>query len=346
MTFNRISKTLGSFGGAKAGILCAGVSAVMLSSLVAQTGDIDMEARKRSIPVLEGHIAERVERIEAITGDMKQVNARVEAQIEIFVKKLAAIKDSEDSRQRVSMMKTRAMKGLSRSAERYKTTRDAIIQKIREGNSEIPTEILRNDAKIFDEHIAKRVSQILEISKSFTQDQDVPKYEKVDGGNYYTPGLGWSDDVEQISEEWRQNRRDRVMDTKQQREIMEALEKSIEKQEDYVKAILARMKSNTLSEVDRRFMEGELKWRRQLLTARIDQYAEMSEVPQPNTHAISQEDALDLEHSIHDAAQDLRRDIDRLFFEYANLNRERAKVASLSKNLEARKKWLQEHSGK
>jgi hypothetical protein len=319
----------------------------MLSSLVAQTAEIDMEARKRSIPVLEGHIAERVERIEAITNDMKQVNARVEAQIEVFVKKLASIKDSEDSTQRVSVMKTRAMKGLSRSAERYKVTRDSLIQKIREGNSDIPTEILRNDAKIFDEHIAKRVAQILEISKSYTQDnQEIEKYESVDGGSSYSYGLGWSDDVEQISEEWRQNRRDRVMDTKQRREIMEALEKSIEKQRDYVKAIVARLESKTLSSVDRRFMEGELKWRRQVLTARLDQHAEMSEVPKPDTKSVSQEDALDLQRSINDAAQDLRGDIDRLFFEYANLNRERAKVNSLTKNLEARKKWLKEHSGK
>ena len=304
-----------------------------------------MEARKRSIPVLEKHLEERNQRVETIGADLKKLNARIETEIDGLIKKLSGVKDSEESNQRISLVKIRAMKGLGKSARRYQTKRNDLLREIREGRSEIPNEILERDAKVFDEHIAKRVSQILELSKSFTQEEDVEKYEKVDGGSYYSPGLGWNDDIEQISEEWRQNRRDRVMDHKQQREVLEALEKSIEREQNYVKSFVARLKNKQLGNVDRRLMEAELNRHKALLQTRLDQFAEMSEVAKPNTNAVSQEDAQDLEHSLNDAAEDLRRDIDRLFFEYAGLNRERGKAASIAKNLEARKKWLKEHAG-
>lgn len=320
------------------------MSAVMLTSASAQDKKVDLEARKRSIPVLENHIQERQERLDEIGADLKKLNQRIEKTIDAIVKKLSGMKDSEESKFRVGDLKMRAMKGLGKSIGRYQFKRNQLIEAIRDGKSAIPIEILEKDAKIFDAQIAKRVDQILELSKSFTQDENVEKYEVVDGGGYYS-GFGWNDEVEQISEEWRQNRRNRVKDTKQHREVMEALEKSIKREEARVATLEGLVADKKLTGVDRRVLEGELKRHKSQLETRKDQFAEMSEVAQPNTTETSREDALDFESAVNDAAQDLRQDLNQVFVQYGNLNRERQKVAELTKNLADRKKWLKENGG-
>ena len=321
------------------------LSAVMLSSASAQDAKVDLEARKRSIPVIEKHIQERQERVDAIGADLTKLNQRIEKTIDAIVTKLSGMKDSEESKFRVGDLKMRAMKGLGKSIGRYQYKRNQLLEAIREKKTDIPIETLEKDAKIFDEHIAKRVDQILTLSKSFMQEEDVEKYEVVDGGSYYN-GWGWSDEVEQISEEWRQNRRNRVKDTKQHREVMEALESSIKREEARVKTLEGLVADKKLTGVDRRVLEGELKRHKALLDQRKDQFAEMSEVAQPDTAETSREDALDFESSVNDAAEDLRRDLNQLFVQYDDLNRERQKVAGLTKNLEERKKWLKENGGK
>lgn len=341
MAFNSITRPTMNMGR----LLGLGLALASFSNLSAQEKKVDLEARKRSIPILEKHIEQRADRVEVIKSDLMKLNGRIEKQIEGIVKDLSGLKDSQESKQRVSQIKMTAMKGLGKSIGRYKAKRDAIRQQIKDGKSGIPKEVLERDAKVFDEHIAKRVRQILDLSKSFTQEADVEKYEKVDGDDFYSVGLGWDDEIEQISEEWRQNRRDRVMDHKQRREVLEALNKSIEREQDQVKAFEARLKRKNIGAVDRKLMQAELERHKGLLQVRKDQLKEFNSVSQPETAEATLEDALDFERSISDAAEDLRRDLDDVFVRYSHLNRERQKVAALSKNLEARKKWLKENAG-
>ena len=317
-----------------------------LFPLHGESGEIDLEARKRSLPILEQHIAEREERLAEIRSDLKRLNGRLEQKVDGIVAKLSGIKDSQDSGRKVSQIKMRAMKGLARSVERYQAKRAELVQQLREGRSPIPREVLENDARIFDEHIAKRVGQILALSKSFTQDEVVEKYETVEVSSYNIHGSGWTDVTQQITEEWRQNRRDRVMDKKQHREVIEALKKSIERHDSLKRGLEESLASRKLPDSDRRLLEAELKRHERLLADRRAQLLEMAEVGQPDTEALTAEDARELMRALENAAEDLRRDFDQVFFQYAELNRERDKVAGLKANLEARKKWLEEYEAK
>ncbi len=296
-------------------LLSFGLAFAFFTNLNAETKKVDMDARKRSIPILEKHIEQRADRVEVIVND------------------LSGLKDSEKSKQRVSQLKMTAMKGLAKSIGRYNAKRDALRQQILDARSGIPKEILERDAAVFDEHIAKRVGQILDLSKSFTQEKEVEKYEKVDGDDFYSVGLGWDDEIEQISEEWRQNRRDRVMDHKQRREVLEALNKSMESEEDQVNALQARLKRRDIVNLDRSLMQTELERHKGLLQVRKDQLKEFTNISKPETVEASPEDALDLQRSLNDAANDLRRDLDSVFALYSNLNRERQKLAALSKKV-------------
>jgi len=318
-----------------------------LSPLHGEDPEVNLEARKRSIAVIEERISERKERIAHLSSDLKSLNGRLEGQIDRIVKKLSSSSDSETSKTRVSHVKSRVMKGLARTIGRYQAKRNDLIREMRKETPRIPKETLESDAKIFDEQIAKRVSQVLELSKSFTQEKDVPKYETIKVDSYSgIGGLDRLDETQQITEEWRQNRRDRVMDHKQSREIVEALKKSLERHQNLQNSLENTLKSSSLPAADRKLRESELQRHRKIVAQRQDQLNEMSDVETPGTFPVSAEDAREMENALDDAADDLRRDFDQVFYKYAELNRERAKLAKISQNLAARKKWLSENGSK
>lgn len=303
-------------------------------------GSIDLAARQRSIPILEEHISEREERLGEIAADIMRLDKRVEAKVDKIVRKLAGIKDSQKSGYRVSQVKQQAMQGLERSIQTYQSKRASLIEDAKEGRTAIPAEVLEGDAKVFDERIEQRVAQILEISKSFTQNADVAKYQKVAGGGYSWGG--WYEDLEEISPAYRQNRRDRTMDKKQRDEVMKALANSIARHEARVSDMNLALKRN-LSPTERSLIGAELKRNEDILAARKEQYREMSEVGQPNTASVDRNEAQDLQRALGDAVADLRQDMQTIFRKYAELNRERDTLFRAKANLEARKKWISDH---
>ena len=330
--------------GMKSPTLTLALTACLIGAATAQQADdhpINLEERKASIPILEEHLKEREARLADIASDIIRIDQRLEGNVDKIVKKLASISDSEKSGYRVSQVKMDAMKGLARSIQNYQSKRATLIQEVREGRSGIPDEVLESDAAKFDERIEKRVNQILDLSKSFTQDQDVEKYQKVSGGGY--SWNGWNEDLYEISDDYRQNRRDRTSDKKQNTEVMEALKKSIERHESLIAGMKDSLANRTMSKSDRTLMELELKRNEEILATRKDQFREMIEVGQPATSPLDRSAAQDLEEALKDASSDLRQDFETIFVKYSELNRERQTIFKLKANLEARKKWIDDY---
>ena len=190
------------------------ISFASLTRIAAQEEKIDIEARMDSIPIMEDHIEDREAQMTEIANDIVRLHRRLDDKLEKVVKQLASIKDSTSSGYRIGKLKMDAIESLRTSVEAYQRKRAAVIAEIREGRSGIPKHVLEGEAKHLDEHIEKHINQMLTISKSFTQDKNVEKYERVAGGGYsFGYGWGWDDGI-QISDEWKQNRRDRAMDKK------------------------------------------------------------------------------------------------------------------------------------
>lgn len=311
-----------------------------------EEGEIDIEARKRSIVTLEKHIAEREARMAELAEDILRLDKRTETQLQRIVDKLASVSDSQTSKWRISQTKMDAMRGLGRTVEDYQQKRNELVQKMREDQTGIPKNVIGEDVAKFDDRIEKRVEQILQISRSFTQEKDVEKYENIRVGDYYTPGLGWSNEVTRISEEYRQNRRDRTMDSKNRKEVMEALEKAIRRLEQMVAAQEDSLKNRNLTAADREILESELANNQRILQARRNQLGDMLEVGTPGTAPLQQSQAHDFEMAIRDAASDLRHDYETIFLKYAELNRQRSQAYRLQSNLEARKKWIADYEAK
>ena len=324
------------------------VPTLALAALLAQPGfaedkeEIDIEARKRSVVTLEGHIKEREERLSYLAKDIIQLDNRVETQLQRIVDKLSGIGDSEDSKWKVSQTKQKAMEGLARTAREYQQKRNELVQKMKEGSTNIPAEVLAGDVKSFDEHIDKRVDQILEISKSFTQDANVEKYEKVEGVSYNY----WGGDVYAISDEYKQNRRARIQDKKQHQDVVEALEKAVARLEQMIAGHNQTLKENRLSKAENEIIQAEVENYERLLSLRYSQLSEMREVSPPSTQELQMDEAMDFQDALRDAVTDLRRDYNSIFEKYAELNRQRDRLFRLKENLEARKKWLADYEAK
>lgn len=302
---------------------------------------IDLEARRGSIITLESHIKEREARLQELTEDLIRLDQRVEKQISRVVEKLASIKDSETSRRGVSQMKMKLMEGLAKSAESYQAKRSALAREIKATKVEGEREALGSDATVMEKMSEKRIDQIIELSKSFTQEKDVEKYERVEGeDNYYYNGLFWENDNTQISEAWRQNRRDKSMDKKQRDAVTAALKKSIQRYETLVNGTQNKLNNKSLSAEDRALIESELKRQTNLLDARKGQYGEMISVDQPTTKAVDKEAVHDMQEAFHDAAADMRKDMNAIRSKYTELKSERTKILKLKANLKARKQWI------
>jgi hypothetical protein len=301
---------------------------------------IDLAARQRSLPILEGHIKEREERMAETIEDMKRLDARVESKIDRIVAKVSSVKDSKQSGYRMSMVKLKVIEGLKKTIETYGNKRSELITKAREGQTGIPLEVFEDDAKKFSARIEKRVEQILEISKSYTQDKDVEKYRETSGGGYSWGG-GWGSNQE-INPAYRQNRRDHNMNKKQRKEVVDALKKAIERSESRLSDLDVFL-GRKLSETDRLLLESEKKHTADVLVQREEQLGEMMNVGQPNTSAVTRDEAQDMQNALDDAGADLRHDMETIFLKYSELNRERSKAYKAKANLEARKVWIADY---
>jgi hypothetical protein len=297
---------------------------------------IDIEARKQSITDIEAHIAQREQRLAEWGKDIVDLHTRIDKRVDELVKLLAGLRDSEDSRRRVSQIKKETIEALRKSIDQYTRKRREVREMVRAGGDEA----LGDLAKI-DEHIIKRVDQIAELTKSIPAHADVDKYEYEGGGSYW----GGYYDGGKVSDEWKQNRRDASASDRQRKDAREALEKAVERLEERRRFLKNELDKGGLTDSARLLYESEL--------GQVDSYQDhlrkqLREVVSGGTagggRAVGLEQAQDIENMIEDARVDLREDAARLFRSYDQFVRGRHYLEGLRKNLAARKEWLEKNA--
>jgi hypothetical protein len=310
-------------------------------SSLAQEEKIDLEARKRSIPIIEERISVRTSQIAEIGSEILQLHKRMDEKLSRMVDRLAAVKDSVRSAHSVGKVKMEVIDGLQKAVEAFQSRRLALERGLLEGKSGIPPEVIKNEIGHFDHHVEMHIEQMLNISKSFTQDENVKRYEsRVEGGSY---GSGWSRPLIKVSDKWRQNQKDRAMDKKQREDVITALKKSIAGCEARIKDLRKNLEDKSLSEIDRGVIQSDLDSHLSMLQTRQSQVEELLVVEKPNTTEISRDAAAELEEAVADLMGDIQRDLQTIILKHAQLSGEQSKLFKLQENLEARKKWLEEY---
>jgi len=306
----------------------------------AQEEKIDIEARKHSVANLEQHIEDRENRLSTIAKDILRLDSRVEGQIERIVARLKTVEDSKESQVRVAQTKEKAIEGLRKTIDYYVRKRDDLNEQLRKDKT-AARELLRDEAAKFDARIEKRVGQIIELTKSFTEHKELKKYE-----TWTDEKWDRSDTKYRISKDWRHNRKSVRHSEAQQKEISEELAKSIERLERRTADLKEKLRSDKLSPGLRQLYERDLAENIGLTSLRIQLLHESgSSFGRTETTPIDRDEAHSIELSVEDAAKDLREDFFAIFENYDKLNKERERIAKLKANLEARKTWLKEHAG-
>ncbi|MDF1861934.1 MAG: hypothetical protein P1U87_17075 [Verrucomicrobiales bacterium] len=317
-------------------------SVLFLNSIVASSSAVEMtmEERRQSVVNLEQHIEQRKLRVENIADDIRALDERVEAGIEKIVEMVSAIGDSEESRYRVSQLKGDIVSRLRKSIDFYDTQRNNLREQLRKENTSIPRETLQSDLKIFNDRIEKRVEQIETIAASFPESEDLEKY--VTTGD--SSSFGWfSRENEEISEAWKQNRRDSKQTDSMQKKLLAGLEESIAHLKQRNAYLTEKLNSNTIIDVERELYESDLARNLEVIDLRQNQIKEFLEKKPAELTKLDQSDAHQTELLIRDMVSDLREDFFSIFRKYTELNQERAALESLVVNLDARKKWLAEN---
>lgn len=315
--------------------LTLGLAVVWALPLYSQQ-EINIEERRQSVVNLESHIAQKNERMEHLIQDILTLDERVETGVEGIVVMLSEIRDSDASRVSVSQLKGQFVGILRRTIEFYDRHRNQLREQLRTGNSAVPVEKLESDLTFFNERIEKRVEQIQTIAESFTQPQDLEKFEVT-----HSSGWGWGvRENEEISDAWRQNRRDSQQTDAARKRMMEGFEQSIDHLKQRNAFLEEKLRGNRIIESERALYESDLAYNQDLIGLRMQQMDAFSQSAPGDTSALSQNEAHDTKLLIEDRVSDMREDFFSIFRKYTELNKERGEIKSLSDNLEARKQWL------
>ena len=317
-------------------MMALGMGVLTSVSAMAQTPPpVDYAARVQSVANLKQHIAQREERFELLKQDLLTLDARVEKQIDSIVKNLASLKDSNDSRTKVSKIKGDVIEALTRTIWIYRQKRVEVFEQMRK-DTNVPQAELEKTIKTFDDRMGKRVEQIMELAKSFPGHQDVQKYESA-GGSYYN---GYYQEDTRINEEWKQNRRDNTSGRVVRREVLQELDKALAKNQSRQAAITDALANRKLSAAEASLQQEELG----RIDATIDNLkSKRRELVLPGggaTREIGADEAHDAEQMLDDARRDLARDFGDIMRKYAALSTERIRLFDLKANLAAREEWL------
>lgn len=299
----------------------------------------DLEARKESVVTLRRHVAQREERIGELANEILTLDKRLEARVDGIVKMLSEVKDSNESKTRVARSKEEAIAALKRTIDAYVAKRSEIREQMRTSDSPSDREALAGDVKRFDSRISKRVDQIVDLTKSFTQHEDFKKYESTGGGGFWN---GTYFDNTRINEDWKQNRRETKYTDAQRKQLTDALRGSIENLKQREAALKAKLAANP-GDAEKDFYVLERQEIESLLDQRQKQLVEVIQPEaQPDTKPLGQEQAYQLDRLLEDSRRDLADDFNTILSRYSALIRERTRVKELEDNLKAREAWLKE----
>ncbi|MDF1713278.1 MAG: hypothetical protein P1U90_13635 [Akkermansiaceae bacterium] len=297
--------------------------------------EITMEERRQSVAIIREQLEMRENRLAEVTKDLRAQGDDIDRRIGKIVDSLSKLKDSEASTTRISRIKADAAKQLMNMIKFYQAEREKLVQKAKTDEA-APIEGIAKDVARIDEMVQKRSEQIVKLVNSIPGEKDVDKYEVTDSS--YVNGWVWENS--QISEEWRQNRRDKVQSTKARREARQALEQSIEDLERRLGAVRSKLKGDDLGAVQREIQNHELDYLENLLKVRKQQLVEVSR-PQPEpSESVPRDKADDLKQLFADASGQIREDFVDALRIYRSAVVEREKLARIRLNLKAREEWL------
>ncbi len=247
-------------------------------------------------------VALREARVNLLRDEIKQTDTRIESRLDGIVDALKSIGDSKDSRTKVARMKEDTMKGLMKTIAYYDQKRAALREELRNPRLQITEEEKRRFIAIFDARIEKRTQQIMALCKSMPTHQEHERYRSGAYGYERNP-------------DYDQSRRMSTHTNQQRDAIIKELDRSIARLDQQTRTLRTQAAAAT-SPGQIQTLSLEIAKNQSLTEQRRKQRLEALKPVATPTTAVGLKEAIDMDTTLKNAVNDLRRDFNTLFLRY------------------------------
>jgi hypothetical protein len=257
---------------------------------------------------LKAQVDAREKRANLMRDELLASDARIEATIDRIVETLKMVGDSKDSRTKVARLKEDTVKRLAKNIEFYQRKRADLMEQMRRPTLNLTMEQKQRAIAKVDSRMEKRVQQILALNQSMPAHQDYEKYKTVDSGWYGTTFA--------VNEDYKQNQRLMTHTNSQRGKILEGLQKSVDRLEQYNRTLQGWLAKATGDE-HRKTLQGEIARNEELLKERRTQIADMAKPTLDTSRPVSGKEAQDMDTALRKAVDSLQREFTTLFQRYS-----------------------------
>ena len=250
-------------------------------------------------------IEQKEAKIQEMTDEILAIDAQIEETVEKIVQYLASVKDSAGSHTKVAVIKEKAIQGLAKSVEDYKRERGKRLNELNKRHPNLSRDILQKQVNITDERIDRRIEQIINITSSLTQNQDVKKYD-----TYWTQqrssGRRRSGRAKQkVSKEYKQNKSVTAKSNALKDKVVKGLEEEIKSLEAKNVSLNARIQTERSKDKKEQYKK-DIEANNVTIEKRKVQLQEAETETTVAATPIEYKDARDLEDKIADLVLDIQ----------------------------------------
>ncbi len=284
---------------------------------------------KEYIRATEAELARRGSRERSLNEQIIMLDGDIESRVNSIMKALSTTRDSTDSRVRLMGMKKEAIEGLQKSLEYYGRERDKRSADLKANYSRVAKGDLTQDVGALNKRIDKRVEQIIDITKSFTEHKEFSNYNNsrnshvLYAGNTSGHGHHQVDHGVKSRAESSNDRahKDGLQEKSRLIEEMRAAMKTMERKNANLQSSLQWMTmANTKAAV-----EAELKRNNEVLAKRRKQLMELVGSSATATKTVSKDAVFEMEKLYADVASEIRKDF--ITMKRLVIERDNARVA-------------------
>lgn len=296
----------------------------LLLAMAATSLSQDQPGQPGQDGMLNAQIRLRESRVAAKQELLKTTDERLESGIAQLVALLQAANDSPETRIRVTLLKEQVAKALAKSIGYYRQKRQDTRGALERPDLDYQPEDLRRGLAALDERIEKRITQIIEITRSLEVHKEFEKYLV----EYEDSDYGWDDNKRyRKSKDWAQDRRVTALTDQDRRLVEDALTKNIEDLDRRERDLKSRLTTATGAAKD--LMEEDLADVNRQQGIRASQLSELKVPTAEAAAGVDMERAKELQALVKDMSEDLREDFFAIFRLYNELLVERRDLARL-----------------
>ena len=270
--------------------------AIVPAALRSQTPDsgADKQQLIQQVEVLRREVQRAEAKVASATDGVLKLDADIESRIGDLVALLASLRDSTDSKTRVTGMKKDIMESLAKSIAFYRQRRATRIDALRTGSSSEPTKEADEALRFLDDKVELRIEQILEITASLTQHEEWGHYSK------YQPRSGAP------TKEYQRHTKNRDQSERTKKQVAEGLTKDrqrLERENLSLKQSLAYAKTD---EAKAR-IEAQIKANEEAQAKRRTQAQATVTTAQTPAKALSKYAAFETEQWVSDIVDEIKK---------------------------------------